>query len=86
MVLIWGLSIRKCLISNLHGKLVAGVAASIDDVEAGHWHEDVLHLRRKMRERKSLGASGGCVLPQQGRQCDGREELPCELRQPVNPW
>merc|ERR1719239_644247 len=27
----------------LHGKLVAGVAATVDDVEAGHWHEDILH-------------------------------------------
>merc|ERR1719507_577901 len=26
----------------LHGQLVAGVAASVDDVEAGHGHQDVL--------------------------------------------
>ena len=28
------------------------MAASIDDVEAGHWHEDVLNLRKTRHERK----------------------------------
>ena len=42
-------------IFNLHGELVAGVAASIDDVEAGHWHEDVLHLGKSRHERESEG-------------------------------
>ena len=32
---------------NLHGKLVASVAAAVDDVEARNWHQHVLHLEEK---------------------------------------
>ena len=42
------------IVQYLHGKLVASMAAAVDDVEAGHWHEDVLHLRgshQEMRKR-----------------------------------
>ena len=35
------------LMTNLHGKLVASMAAAVDDVEARNWHQHVLHLEEK---------------------------------------
>ena len=44
-------------IFNLHGELVAGVATSVDDIEAGHGHEDVLHLTKiKHEDMRELGS------------------------------
>ena len=76
---------KSTVISNLHGKLVASVAASVDDVEAGHGHEDVLHLIKSRHEEMRETGGNWVSLPQQGRRCDGKEELPCALRQPANP-
>ena len=35
------------LMTNLHGKFVASVAAAVDDVEARNWHQHILHLKEK---------------------------------------
>ena len=41
------------LMTNLHGELVASVAAAVDDVEARNWHQNILHLEeRKVKIKK----------------------------------
>ena len=42
------------LMNNLHGKLVASVAAAVDDVEARNWHQHVLHLDEKKIKIKTM--------------------------------
>ena len=41
--------------NNLHGKLVASVAATVDDVEARNWHQHILHLEEKKIKIKNNG-------------------------------
>ena len=40
------------LMTNLHGELVASVAATVDDVEARNWHQHILHLEEKKIKMK----------------------------------
>ena len=42
------------LMTNLHGELVASVAATVDDVEARNWHQHVLHLEEKKIKIKTM--------------------------------
>ena len=43
------------LMTNLHGKLVASVAATVDDVEARNWHQHILHLEeKKIKMKKTM--------------------------------
>ena len=42
------------LMTNLHGKLVASMAAAVDDVEARNWHQHVLHLEEKKIKIKTM--------------------------------
>ena len=47
------------LMTNLHGELVASVAATVDDVEARNWHQHVLHLEEKKIKIKNIHAKSG---------------------------
>ena len=42
------------LMTNLHGELVASMAAAVDDVEARNWHKHVLHLEEKKIKMKTM--------------------------------
>ena len=42
------------LMTNLHGELVASVAATVDDVEARNWHKHVLHLEENKIKIKTM--------------------------------